>query len=152
MRYLGVTHVAITVPDVPAAEDYYRSLLGLTPAFRDVEIDGEWYGLRPDSDWRAADGCTNAVSALGNGALMLFLEQGDQAPGLPHRIGLHLALEDLTQLRIRAFEHNADIDINHAGLLRFRDRFGIQWEAGLAAYDRPAALGAGARLGRWWPA
>lgn len=153
MHYLSMTHIALTVPDVPAAEEYYRSLLGLAIAFRDVAINGEWYGLRPGTDWRAADGYTAARSTLSNGALVIAIEQGDAcSSGRLQHIGLRLTLEDLTSLRIRAFEHETVVEKNDAGLLTFRDRYGIRWEAGLAAFDEPASLGAGARTGRWWPA
>lgn len=153
MEYLGVTHIALSVPSVPDAEEYYCSLLGLAVAFRDVEVEGEWYSLRPGTDWRAADGWTRAMSALGNGALVLALEEGDRGmTGPVDHIGLRLTLEDLTALRIRAFEHEVTVEENRADLLVFRDRYGVCWEAGLTAYDQLAVMATGNRTGRWWPA
>jgi catechol 2,3-dioxygenase-like lactoylglutathione lyase family enzyme len=150
--YQSITHVSLTVDDVPAAEDYYRSLLALEVAFRDVEVDGAWYGLAPDSDWLAADGCTTRMCALSNGALVLALEEGDGvAGGRLNHIGLRVTLEDLTHLRIRAHEHDTVVETNTADRLVFRDRYGVRWEVGLVAYDRPGAMGTGPRTGRWWP-
>jgi catechol 2,3-dioxygenase-like lactoylglutathione lyase family enzyme len=147
-----MTHVALTVPDVAEAEDYYRSLFALEVAFRDVEIEGQWYGLRPDSDWRAADGCTARMSALARGPFVLALEEGVAADaGRLNHIGLRMTLENLTHLRIRAHEHGVEVEENRADLLAFRDRYGVRWEIGLVAFDRPASMGAGARTGRWWP-
>lgn len=153
--YQSITHVALTVSNVEEAEEYYRSLLGLTVAFRDVRIDGEWYGLRSGYDWRAADGCELAVSVLGNGPLNLALESGEAAEnGRSHHlghVGLRVSLGILDELRIRALEHEAEIVTNRSDLLVFEDRYRIRWEVGIAAYDNPAAMGTGARTGRWWP-
>ena len=150
--YQSITHVALKVANVEEAEEYYHSLLGLTVAFRDVQIEGEWYGLRSGYDWRAADGCELAVSVLGNGPLNLALESGDApANGRLNHVGLRVSLGVLDELRIRAVEHEAAIVTNRSDLLVFEDRYHIRWEVGIAAYDNPAAMGTGARTGRWWP-
>jgi catechol 2,3-dioxygenase-like lactoylglutathione lyase family enzyme len=152
--FLGLTHITLGVPSVPDAEEYYASLFGLEVAFRDVRIDGEWFGLRPWSDWRAADGADAYLSVLHRDALVIVLEDvlgeggGAQARS---EIGLQVNLANLNELRIRVAEHNVDFRENRADLMTFDDRLGFRWHIGIAAYNDPASMGAGERTNRWWP-
>ena len=151
--YESITHVALCVEDVAAAEQYYCSLLALEVAFRDIEVEGEWFGLRPEYDWEAADGANAQVCALGRGNLVLALESGrptSEASRLQH-IGLRVSFDDLQSLRIRVAEHEIEAEITRPDLLVFSDRFGVRWEVGIAAYDDPSSMGTGPRTGRWWP-
>jgi len=150
--FLDVTHIALPVPAVPEAEEYYASLLGLDLVYRDICVDGEWFGLQRYTDWRAADGATARISVLARGALVLVLSDG--TPGSPHggcELGLRVTLANLNDLRIRVAEHGVDFSENAAGEMRFADRLGVRWHVGIAAFNDPASMGTGARAGRWWP-
>lgn len=147
-----MTHLALPVAAVPEAEEYYASLLGLDIVYRDICVDGEWFGLERYADWRAADGATVHISVLARGALVLVLsdEEPSVPPG-PCEVGLRVTLADLNQLRIRVAEHGVDFRENSGGAMRFDDRLGVRWHVGIAAFNNPASMGTGARAGRWWP-
>jgi len=150
--FLDVTHLALTVPSVPNAEEYYASLLGLDLVYRDICVEGEWFGLPRHADWLAADGATARISVLARGALVLVLSDGaTSSPPGGCEVGLRVTLADLNDLRIRVAEHGVDFSENAAGQMRFVDRLGVRWHVGIAAFNDPASMGTGARAGRWWP-
>lgn len=151
--FLDITHLRIAVDSVPDAEAYYASLFDLALVCRDILVDGEWFGLSPATDWRAADGAECRVSVLARGPLVLVLDEAMPAgTGHPAVLGLRTHLAGLNQLRIRAAEHGVDFVENTADTVSFDDRLGFRWHFGLAAFNDPASMGAGARTGRWWPA
>lgn len=151
--FLGITHLRLPVAAVPEAEAYYLSLLGLDLAYRDILVDGEWYGLPVHADWQAADGASGRISVLAGGPLVLVLSDSDPPrPGTPETVGLLVAFRDLNTLRIRVAEHDVAFRENDAGAFSFDDRFGFRWQVGIAAYNDPASMGAGSRTAKWWPA
>ena len=47
-------YVALYVPDLRAAEDFYRGAFGLELLFRESEKDGEWWALPAGREWDEA--------------------------------------------------------------------------------------------------
>ena len=50
-------HIALFVPDLRAAEDFYGRVLGMDLLFRESDVDGEesWYALPPGTGWEDAE-------------------------------------------------------------------------------------------------
>ena len=72
----SMRHIAIFVPDLRVAEEYYQRLFGMALICREAVLDdGQWYTLPPGKGWdddRAA-GITLDMVALRSGALVLAL-------------------------------------------------------------------------------
>jgi catechol 2,3-dioxygenase-like lactoylglutathione lyase family enzyme len=88
-------HIALFVPDLRAAEDFYGRVFGMDLLFRESDVDGEesWYALPPDKGWQDAEraGIDLAMVALKRDAFVLALFRGAPKPGTLGEICFGLA-------------------------------------------------------------
>ncbi len=108
MSYHAITHVALKVPALRAAEAFYRALFALEVAFREAEVADGWRTLPDAASWEDAEaaGIHLGLSLLYRDAFVLALDaQADVTPGgmLSH-IGLQVDDEELARLRRQAAE------------------------------------------------
>lgn len=148
----GVSHIALTVDDVAAAERYYADLFGMEVAFRDTHHLGRQASLRHGVTWEAAkaQGIRPGLSSLFRDRFTLALEEGPVTGrgGLNH-IGLDLDEDDLEPFRLRIAASDCRVVAQRSDLLVFEDRFGVRWEFTTRTYASPADASTGARLGEW---
>jgi catechol 2,3-dioxygenase-like lactoylglutathione lyase family enzyme len=125
-----VSHIALFVPDLPAAERFYRPLFTMQLLMREAQLnDGLWYTLPPDKDWSAAQaaGIEIGMVALQSDAFVLALFQGDPAPrATVLEIGLTMRVVAISALRDNLPEA-VELVSHECGHLMFRDPFGYLW-------------------------
>lgn len=142
-------YVALHVPDLRAAEDFYREVFDLEPLFRESEdANGVWHTL-PELDWD--DACERGIDlgmvALRRDELVLALFRGAPAPGTVYELCLGVAPEELDDIRSRV-ERTATVLETAASWLRFQDPFGFRWALQPAAASFRSS---GEISGRWIP-
>lgn len=130
MDEVAVGHIALFVPDLPAAERFFRHVFGLQLLMREAEQgDGLWYTLPPDKDWpdAVAAGVEIGMIALKRDAFILALFQGDPAPAQTIlEIGLIVPPAAIAAVADRLPETVARVP-HQRGDLMFRDPFGYLW-------------------------
>lgn len=157
MSKMSMTHVAIVIePErMQEAEAFYRQLFGMEVAFRETMTPAGWATLPSDVDiWSYAQerNINVGLIMLYHGGLSIDLE----ARAVPHGIGrfshtgLHVASDELALIKNRARECNCTKTYDAAHMIVFNDPFGMRWEVTTLAYDKPSALSAGCREGRWY--
>jgi catechol 2,3-dioxygenase-like lactoylglutathione lyase family enzyme len=126
----ALRHVALFVPNLQAAEAYYRRLFAMEIVGREAQIgDGLWYALPADKGWddaRAA-GIELGMIALRQDAFVLALFAGDPQPSQLYMIGLSMSPEEIAGVRVRLPENVAVLD-DRPGALTFQDRYTIGWQ------------------------
>ena len=121
-------HVAMVVPDLRAAEEYYRSVFDMELIGREApQPDGLWYTLPFDKDWddAAAAGVTLAMVALRKDQFVLALFQGEAAPGQVVFVGLSMPADDIAGVRSRLPQGAPE---GPPDWLEFTDPYGITWQ------------------------
>jgi catechol 2,3-dioxygenase-like lactoylglutathione lyase family enzyme len=130
MDKMAVRHIALFVPDLPAAESFYRQVLGMRLLMREAELDdGLWYTLPEDKSWSDAQaaGIEIEMIALKRDAFVLALFRGNPAPGATIlEIGLSTPPAAIAALRDRLPETVEQLP-HERGDLMFRDPFGYVW-------------------------
>lgn len=153
MTFQGVTHVALTVPALRPAEEFYCNLFQLAVAFREGETTEGWAALRDEHGWAEVEsaGITLGLVMLHRPGLNLSLEAGTGGtnPGILSHIGLQCDEGELTRLQALAPDRGCTVLTARADLLVIRDPFGVQWELTTNAYDDPRRYSHGVRNGRW---
>ncbi|HEX6678097.1 MAG TPA: VOC family protein [Actinomycetes bacterium] len=150
MRYRSLTHVALRVPDLRRAEDFYRALFDLRVASRQAEVADGWRALPEDAGWREAEaaGITLDLSVLHRDALRLALERAEDAAAAGGRLdhlGLEVSEAELERLRQAAPGLGCQVVRERPGLLVLDDPFGVRWELTTAFELRNP----GVVTGRW---
>jgi catechol 2,3-dioxygenase-like lactoylglutathione lyase family enzyme len=123
-------HIALVVPDLRAAEAYYRPLFEMQLIGREAELDdGLWYTLPFDKGWDEAEkaGVGLGMLALRNGEFVLALFRGDAPQGQVFAIGLHMTEEEIARVRAR-LPVDAVVLEDRPDSLTFRDRYQIMWQ------------------------
>lgn len=150
---LGVTHIALRVADLRAAEDYYCRLFDLAVAWREAPTADGWRSLPPGKTWDDAEraGVRLELSLLYRGGLALALEaaQAVDTPGALSHIGIQLDEAGLAALRDRLDGLGCALSFASATTLVFDDAYGIRWEPTTLGYGDPPGLSGGARRGMW---
>jgi catechol 2,3-dioxygenase-like lactoylglutathione lyase family enzyme len=126
---LQIRHLALFVPDLRAAEEFYCRLLDMRLLFREARVrEGEWYTLRPGQGWDdvAAVGIEMGMIALKRDDFVLALFSGAPSPGTVVEIGLSLAPEEIEALRGR-LPGGAEVVQHEHGDLMFVDPYGFAW-------------------------
>lgn len=126
----SIRHIALKVPDLQAAEEYYRSLLDMELIGREVELeDGNWYSLPPDKSWDDAEnaGIQLGMTALRKGDIVLALFHGQVQLGQVFAIGLTLPIEEIANIRERLPDITELIKYEPRKLM-FRDPYQITWQ------------------------
>ena len=143
-------YVALYVPDLRAAEAFYREAFAMDLLFRESEReDGTWHTLRADLDWDDADarGVEMDMVALRRDALVLALFHGTPAPGTLVEISIGVTSEKADAIRAR-LGAEATVLESASELLRFQDPFGFRWV--VQPHDA-VFRSSGEIAGRWIP-
>ena len=137
-------HVAITVPGLEEAEEYYRALFDMQVVTREAADSRQ---LPHGKSWKDAhaSGIDLYMLALRRGefVLALFSEVSsiDNESGAPRRplfIGLGMPPDEIASVRARC----GDGEIWDGD--QFRDRYGIGWQLGTGEF-----IGSGDARGLW---
>lgn len=140
MDTASVGHIALFVPDLPAAERFYQHIFAMQLLMRETQLDdGLWYTLPMDKGWSDAQaaGIEIEMIALKRDAFVLALfkaalfkaalKQGDPAPRTTVlEIGITMTAKSIAAVRDRLPE-SAEIVPHEYGDLMFRDPFGYLW-------------------------
>lgn len=127
---ISLRHIALFVPDLRAAEAFYRTLFEMELIGREApHDDGLWYTLPFDKSWDDAEaaGITLGMLALRKGDFVLALFQGNVPQGQVFSIGLNMSEDEIAGIRaglpadVAVFEDSPDS-------LTFRDRYQIIWQ------------------------
>lgn len=123
-------HIALVVPDLREAEEYYQSLFQMDLIGREApHDDGQWYTLPPDKGWEeaAAAGIELGMFALRKGDIVLAFFPGSNPTGQVYAIGLALPPEQIAEIKKR-LPPDAEVILDHPEQYNFRDRYGISWQ------------------------
>ena len=121
-------YVALFVPELEAAEVFYRDVFAMELLFREHEGAGGWSTLRPELDWADARerGVGIDMVALGRDDFVLALFLGDPAPGTVYEVCVEVPAEDVQHVRDR-LPAEATVTEAEPRSIRFVDAFGFQW-------------------------
>jgi len=131
MPFRGLHHAVLNVPELPAAEGYYRELFDMAVLFREGTAEGA-YGRLPDGiDWdtAVAHGVSPGMSFLKRGAFVLALADDPEA-GEPSRfdhISLEISMDELGTVASRAASMGCGVDERERTVI-VTDEYGIEWE------------------------
>lgn len=127
---VSLGHIAIFVPDLPAAETYYQRLFDMELLMRETPLkDNLWYTLPVEKGWADAQaaGIELLMVALQRGDFVLALFQGGPAPQKTVlEIGVMMAAAEISSVRQRLLVSGEILDHEHGDLL-FNDPFGYRW-------------------------
>lgn len=126
----SLRHIALFVPDLRAAERYYRSIFDMELIGREAELaDGLWYTLPFDKGWDEAEaaGIKLDMLALRKDEFGLALFRGDAPPGQVNVIGLKMPMDEIARVRTRLPEE-AQVSEDASDSLEFRDPYQITWQ------------------------
>jgi catechol 2,3-dioxygenase-like lactoylglutathione lyase family enzyme len=144
----SIRHIALVVPDLQAAEHYYRTLFDMQIIGREAEqADGQWYTLPYDKGWEEAQAAGIALDmvALRKGQFVLALFKGDASPGQVAFIGLTMDADEIAGVHARLPKELQGSEANPAGL-EFVDPFQITWQISLPGSEFSTS---GDFSGRW---
>lgn len=122
-------YIALFVPDLRAAEAFYREVFEMTLLFRESEQeDGGWRTLRPGVNWDDAEARDIAVDmvALRRDELVLALFRGEPGPGTVYELCVGLPLDETGAVLVR-LPDDATVIESGLGNVRFVDPFGFRW-------------------------
>ena len=122
-------YIAIHVPDLEAAEDFYRGVFGMDLLFRESEgDDGSWYTIRNGLDWAETKrrGISVSMVALQRDELVLALFEGSPHAGTVYEICVALDAPEVEAIGAR-LAADAVVEESASGWLRFVDPFGFRW-------------------------
>ena len=123
-------HIALVVPNLREAEEYYQSLFQMELLGREAELDdGLWYTLPVDKGWEDAEaaGIELRMLALRKGDVVLALFSGPNPPGQVFAIGLAMPQAQVAEVR-KQLPPDAEVILDHSEQFSFRDRYGIVWQ------------------------
>lgn len=126
----SLRHVALVVPDLRAAEDYYQSIFDMELIGREAELaDAQWYTLPFDKGWDEAEaaGIELGMLALRKDDFGLALFRGDASPGQVYVIGLRMPTEEIAGVRAR-LPGGTQVLEDRPHYLEFRDPYQITWQ------------------------
>jgi len=126
----SVSHIALFVPDLQSAENFYKTLFGMELIGREAKKgDDLWFTLPFDKDWEDAKaaGVELGMTALRKGGLVLALFKGDKPPGQVFAIGLNATKEEIKAIHEK-LPPEIKIDIQQADRLEFMDPYHITWQ------------------------
>lgn len=123
-------HIALFVPDLRAAEEFYRRIFGMDLLLRESEVDGEesWYTLPPEKGWEDAEmaGVELAMVALKRDEFVLALFRGAPQHGTVCEICFGLAADEIEMVQAKLRDEPISSE-NSERWLRFDDPFGPRW-------------------------
>jgi catechol 2,3-dioxygenase-like lactoylglutathione lyase family enzyme len=143
----SVSHIALFVPDLQEAEQYYQNLFTMELIGREIlHENGQSATLPFDKGWEDAKaaGLKIGMSALKKGKLVLALFSGKKSLGQVFAIGLNATQDEMDNI-YRKLSPETQIDVHQADRLEFIDHFHITWQI---AVD-PVFRTAGDYANRW---
>lgn len=123
-------HIALVVPNLREAEDYYQSIFQMELIGREAELDdGQWYTLPKGKSWEDAEaaGIEVGMLALRKGDVVLAFFPGLHPPGQVFAIGLALPQDQVVEVKNR-LPSDTEFLLQENDRLNFRDRYGIMWQ------------------------
>lgn len=141
-------HIALFVPDLQVAEEYYQSLFNMDLIGREAELeDGLWYTLPFDKGWNEAHaaGVELDMVALRKDKIVLALISGDAPQGQVFAIGISLPQDEISRIRSR-LPADAKTEADLPDYLEFRDSYQILWQVSVPGDEFQTA---GKIAGRW---
>lgn len=123
-------HIALVVPDLREAEEYYQSLFQMKLIGREAELnDGQWYTLPVGKSWKDAEaaGIELGMLALRKGDIVLAFFPGPHPSGQVFAIGLALPQAQVVEVKKR-LPPDAEVLLDESEQFNFRDRYGIMWQ------------------------
>jgi catechol 2,3-dioxygenase-like lactoylglutathione lyase family enzyme len=154
---MSMTHVAIVIePErMEEAEAFYRRLFGMEVAFRETRTTEGWATLPSDVDvwyYTRERNINIGLIMLYRGGLSIDLEARTvpQGSGRFSHTGLHVAGDELALIKNRVRDLDCAKTFDAAHMIVFDDPFRMRWEVTTLSYEKPSALSAGCREGRWY--
>jgi catechol 2,3-dioxygenase-like lactoylglutathione lyase family enzyme len=144
----SLSFIALVVPDLRPAEQYYRTVFDMALIGREAELpDGLWYTLPHDKGWDEAEaaGIKLGMLALRKDEFVIALFRGDALPGQVNVIGLAMPMEEMARVRARLPE-GTPASYDAPDRLEFQDPYRITWQISLPGEDFRTA---GDFAGRW---
>ena len=144
-------HVALQVPDLQHAEEYYRHVFDLDVVTREaltgssLSNDTTWAQLPQTATWEDARlaGLKIQMVGLRRDGLLLALFPGDPQPGTVFLIAVVAAAEEIASVRGR-LPDDTSIEVDQDEAMTFVDPFGFRWQL-----CGPGFAGPGDAHGRW---
>lgn len=143
----SVSHIALFVPDLQEAEQYYQDLFDMELIGREIEKeDGLGYTLPFDTGWEEARaaGVELDMTALRKGDFVLALFRGTQLPGQVYVIGLSTTRKDIKAIHDR-LQADIKMEVYQPDRLEFIDPYAITWQIAV----EPTFRTAGDFANRW---
>jgi len=125
----ALRYIALYVPDVHAAEDFFGSVFAMALLFRESEqADGTSSTLRPEIDWGAAETAHTGIDmvALRRDEFVLALFRGAPAPGTVFELCVGLPADEVSAVRERLPQAGLVIE-SRPDSFGFEDPFGFRW-------------------------
>ena len=144
-------HVALFVPDLRAAEEYYVRVFGLTVLMRETPLQPDrptrdtWATLPPDRGWADADaaGVPLGMVALQRDDFLIVLFARPPSGEQIYLIGM--VIDDTAIEEIAGRLPPEGPTVHHPGYLEFVDPYGIRWQLS----SGPRFRSSGEMFGRW---
>jgi len=132
----SLRHIAIVLPDLRAAEQYYQTVFDMELIGREAELeDGLWHTLPFNKGWDEADaaGIKLGMSALRQDTFVLALFKGDAPAGQLFAVGLTMLREQIVNVHARLGD-SSDVYASAPNYLEFRDPYRIIWQIATPGY------------------
>lgn len=126
----SVRFIALVVPDLRIAEEYYRRVFDMDLIGREAMLGGgQWYTLPFDKGWNEAEaaGVDLGMLALRKDNFVLALFKGDGAGKQVYAIGIAMPAEEIARVRLRLV-NGEEIEEDEPNHLSFRDYRQITWQ------------------------
>jgi catechol 2,3-dioxygenase-like lactoylglutathione lyase family enzyme len=126
----SVRHIALVVPNLREAEEYYQSIFQMELIGRETDLgDGQWYTLPVGKGWEDAEaaGIELKMLALRKGDVVLALFSGPHPSGQVFAIGLAMPQAQVAEVR-NQLPPDAEVIVDQKEQFNFRDRYGIIWQ------------------------
>jgi catechol 2,3-dioxygenase-like lactoylglutathione lyase family enzyme len=144
-------HVALHVPDLQHAEEYYRRVFDLEVVTRealatgDLTDDTTWAQLPHTATWEDARRAGHQIQMVGLRCsdLLLALFPGEPQPGTVFLIAIEAIAEEIASVRGR-LPDDTPVEVDQDDALTFVDPFGFRWQL-----CGPGFSGPGDAQGRW---
>ncbi len=153
MNTYGVTHIALRVTNLRAAEAFYCTLFDLAVAWREAETADGWKTLPLDKSWDDAHAANIQLGLvmLHRSGFALVLEAVDEVTdaGQLSHIGVQVGAGELDRLRHAASRLGCHMIHDQPTTLVFDDPYGVRWEPTTIDYTHPRQYSTGARAGQW---
>jgi hypothetical protein len=140
--------IALFVPDLRQAEEYYCSLFEMDVVTRETQQnDGFWYAVPPVKGWSDLEKTEISLNmlALRRDDFVLALFEGTPVSGQIFAIGLSMTVEEIMTIKDRIPAQNV-VRYEEGRMLQFRDVYDTFWQIYVTPYEFQSM---GETTGRW---